>query len=236
MTSTAKQMQLPHEPPARERLLRIGEVVRRLVDEFPDISISKIRYLEDEGLLTPRRTQGGYRLFSEADLERLQTILRLQRDEFLPLRVIKDELDAPGQKERKRRKPTALGAEEETVTLDDLCERAGIDARLAKELEDFGLLAPHGTGSDKRYPESDADVAATCAQLARFGVDPRHLRTFRTAAGREAALLEQLVAPALRARSNERRAQGLHDLQQLAELVGELSSLLFWRDLRELAQ
>ena len=236
MTSTAKQMQLPHEPQARERLLRIGEVVRRLVDEFPDISISKIRYLEDEGLLTPRRTQGGYRLFSEADLERLQTILRLQRDEFLPLRVIKDELDAPGQKERKRRKPTALGSEEETITLDELCERAGIDARLAKELEDFGLLAPHGTGSDKRYPESDADVAATCAQLARFGVDPRHLRTFRTAAGREAALLEQLVAPALRARSNERRAQGLHDLQQLAELVGELSSLLFWRDLRDLAQ
>ena len=98
------------------------------------------------------------------------------------------------------------------------------------------MLAPHGTGSDKRYPESDADVAATCAQLARFGVDPRHLRTFRTAAGREAALLEQLVAPALRARSNERRAQGLHDLQQLAELASELSSLLFWRDLRELAQ
>ena len=166
MTSTAKQMQLAHEPQARERLLRIGEVVRRLVDEFPDISISKIRYLEDEGLLTPRRTQGGYRLFSESDLERLQTILRLQRDEFLPLRVIKDELDAPGQKERKRRKPTALGSEEETITLDDLCERAGIDARLAKELEDFGLLAPHGTASHKRYPESDADVAATCAQLA----------------------------------------------------------------------
>ena len=90
----------------RPRLLTIGAVCERLKGEFPDISISKIRYLEDEGLLTPRRTQGGYRLFSEADLERLQTILRLQRDEFLPLRVIKDELDAPGQKESKRRKPT----------------------------------------------------------------------------------------------------------------------------------
>src|SRR5213595_588928 len=91
--------------PQRERLLRIGEVVRRLRDEFPDISISKIRYLEDEGLLAPRRTQGGYRLFSEADLERLQKILRLQRDEFLPLRVIKDELDAPGVKDRTRKRP-----------------------------------------------------------------------------------------------------------------------------------
>src|SRR6059058_3813450 len=138
MTTAARRQ------PQREKLLRIGEVVRRLGDEFPDISISKIRYLEDEGLLAPRRTQGGYRLFSGADLERLQTILRLQRDEFLPLRVIKDELDAPGQKERKRRKPTALGSEEETITLDELCDRASVDARLAKELEDFGLLAPHG--------------------------------------------------------------------------------------------
>jgi DNA-binding transcriptional MerR regulator len=230
MTSTAPQQQ-------RERLLRIGEVVRRLSEEFPEISISKIRYLEDEGLLTPRRTQGGYRLFSASDLERLQQILRLQRDEFLPLRVIKDELDAPGAKERKRRRATTLGAEdEEEITFDELCERAGISPDLGKELEEFGLLAPHGSGGEKRYPESDTDIAATCAQLARYGVDPRHLRTFRTATGRQASLLEQLVAPALRGRNAERRAQALRDLQQLAELAGELSSLLFWRDLRELAQ
>ena len=235
MTSAARSTAAGRQP-ARERMLRIGEVVRRLTGEFPDISISKIRYLEDEGLLTPRRTQGGYRLFSEEDLERLQTILRLQRDEFLPLRVIRDELDAPGQKERKRRRPAALGQREELIELDELTERAGITAQLAKELEDFGLLAPRGTGAAKRYRDSDIDVASACAQLARYGVDPRHLRTFRTAAGREAALLGQLVSPSLRARSNEKRAQGLQDLQQLAELVGELSSLLFWRDLRDLAQ
>ncbi|HTR33691.1 MAG TPA: MerR family transcriptional regulator [Gaiellaceae bacterium] len=228
MTSTARQ--------PRERLLRIGEVVRRLGAEFPDISISKIRYLEDEGLLQPRRTQGGYRLFSEGDLERLETILRLQRDEFLPLRVIKDELEAHGAVERKRRRPTTLGAAEEAITLDELCDRAGITPELAKELEDFGLLGPHGSGGEKRYPESDVDVAATCAQLARYGVAPRNLRTFRTATGRQAALLEQLVAPALRGRNQERRAQALRDLQQLAELAGELSALLFWRDLRDLAQ
>jgi DNA-binding transcriptional MerR regulator len=228
MTSTAPQQ--------RERLLRIGEVVRRLHEEFPDISISKIRYLEDEGLLTPRRTQGGYRLFSEADVERLEKILRLQRDEFLPLRVIKDELDAPGAMERKRRRPTTLGADEESISFDEVCERAGIAPELGKELEDFGLLAPHGSGADKRYPESDADVAATCAQLVRYGVAPRNLRTVRTATGRQAALLEQLVAPALRGRNAERRAQALRDLQQLAQLAGELSTLLFWRDLRDLAQ
>jgi DNA-binding transcriptional MerR regulator len=232
MTTTAHHHQ---PPPQRERYLRIGEVVRRLRDEFPDISISKVRYLEDEGLITPRRTQGGYRLFSSSDLERLATILRLQRDEFLPLRVIRDELDGPGMKERKRRKPTALGAREDDVTFDELCERSGVTPDLAKELEEYGLLAAHGTGGEKRFPESDIDVAATCAQLTRFGVAPRHLRTFRTAVDREAALLEQLVAPSLRGRNPERRAQGLRDLQQLADLSGELVSLLFWRDLREVA-
>jgi DNA-binding transcriptional MerR regulator len=229
MSTTAAQ------PPQRERLLRIGEVVRRLRDEFPDVSISKIRYLEDEGLLTPRRTRGGYRLFSQDDVVRLQTILRLQRDEFLPLRVIREELDAPGATERKRRRPTGLTAHIEWIDLDELCRRSGATPDLAKELEEFGLLAATGTGSEKRYPETDADVAAACAQLARYGVAPRHLRTFRTAADREAALLEQLVSPELRSRSNERRAAGLRDLQSLAELAQELSSLLFWRDLREVA-
>ncbi len=220
----------------RERLLRIGEVVRRLAEEFPDVSISKIRYLEDEGLIAPRRTQGGYRLFSQDDLERLHTILRLQRDEFLPLRVIRDELDAPGATDRKRRRPTGIAGSEEEITFNELCHRAGVPPDLAKELEDFGLLAATGSGAEKRYLESDADIASACAQLSRYGVAPRHLRTFRTAADREAALLDQLVAPALRSRNPERRAQGLRDLQALAELAQELSTLLFRRNLRESAR
>lgn len=221
---------------ARRQRLTIGAVCEALKSEFPDVSISKIRYLEGEGLLAPQRTEGGYRLFSEDDLERLRTILRLQRDEFLPLRVIRDELDAPGVKERKRRRPAALGTAEDELTFDELCERAGVTPDVAKELEDFGLLSPHGSGAEKRYPESDGDIAAVCAQLMRFGVDARHLRTFRTAAGREATLLDQFVAPVLRSRNPERRAQALRDLQQLADLSVELSTLCFWRDLRELAQ
>jgi len=152
------------------------------------------------------------------------------------LRVIRDELDAPGQKERNRRRPTALGAEEDMIDLDELCERAGIESGLAKELEDFGLLVPQGSAREKRYLESDIDVAATCAQLMRYGVDPRNLRTFRTATGRQAALIEQLVAASLSGRNTERRQTALRDLQQLAELASELSSLLFWRDLRDFAQ
>jgi DNA-binding transcriptional MerR regulator len=222
---------------ASERYLTIGAVCRRLRDDFPDISISKIRYLEDQGLLQPRRTRGGYRLFSEEDLERLATILRLQRDEFLPLRVIREELAAPGTKERaKRRRPVGLTGQEDEVELDDLCERAGVSRELARELEDYGVLAPRGTGADKRYPESDVEIAAAAAQLERFGISPRHLRTFRTAADRETTLLEQLVAPALSSRNPERRAAGMQDLQRLAELSQELSQLLFWRDLRRIAQ
>lgn len=221
--------------PAQERLLTIGAVCRRLKSEFSDISISKIRYLEDQGLLTPRRTRGGYRLFGEDDVERLRTILRLQRDEFLPLRVIRQELSSPGVKERKRRRPVALGEAEEELDLGELCERAGITAELAKELEEFGLLEPRLESGEKRYAEGDAEVALACSKLAHYGIAPRHLRTFRTSADREARLLEALVAPALRARNPERRQAGLDDLQDLGELAQELLQLLFWRDLRRLA-
>ena len=219
----------------RERLIRIGEVVRRLEEEFPDISISKIRFLEDEGLLSPERTRGGYRLFGEHDVERLVTILRLQRDEFLPLRVIRDELAVPGATERKRRRPAALGDRVEPIDFEELCRRSGVRPDLAKELEEFGLLSPSGSGADKRYPEGDVDIAMVCAQLTRFGVDGRHLRTFKTATDREAALLEQLIAPALRSRNAERRAAGLNDLQSVTELAQELVGLLLWRDVREIA-
>lgn len=221
---------------ARERYLTIGAVCGRLTDEFPDISISKIRYLEDQGLLRPRRTRGGYRLFTEEDLERLRTILRLQRDEFLPLRVIREELEAPGAKERsKRRRPQGLQEREDDLDLDELCDRAGVTPDLIRALEEYGLLAPQGSGGGKRYPESDVDVAIACARLERFGITPRHLRTFRMSADRETALLEQLVAPALRSRNPERRAAGVQDLQKLADLAQELSQLLFWRDLRRMA-
>jgi DNA-binding transcriptional MerR regulator len=219
----------------KSRLLTIGTVCGMLKDEFPEISISKIRYLEDQGLLAPRRTQGGYRLFSEEDVERLETILRLQRDEFLPLRVIRQELASPATRDRKRRRTTGLTGDESELDLAELCERAGIDARLARELEDFGLLNPRTAGGQKRYAELDADIAHACGRLARFGIAPRHLRGFRTAADREAGLIEQVAGPALRARNPERRRAGLEDLETLAEVAQQLGQLLFWRALRRVA-
>jgi DNA-binding transcriptional MerR regulator len=220
--------------PTRERLLTIGTVCRRLKAEFKDISISKIRYLEDQGLLTPKRTQGGYRLFSEDDVDTLETILRLQRDEFLPLRVIREEL-AAGAGEKRRRRRAALGEAEEGLDLDMLCDRAGIEPGRARELEDFGLLEPRVERGQRLYSETDVDIAVACDTLARYGIAPRHLRAFRTAADRETGLLDAVVAPALRARTPERRRAGIEDLQAMAESANELSQLLFARNVRRLA-
>jgi DNA-binding transcriptional MerR regulator len=232
MNATPAQTQ-----PRERRLLTIGSVCNDLQAEFPDISISKIRYLEDQGLLAPRRTQSGYRLFSEDDVERLETILRLQRDEFLPLRVIRQELASPSGpgKERRRQRAAGLAGPDEELDLGELCERAAITPELARELEDYGLLQSRREGSEKLYPAGDVDVAIACAKLSRYGISARHLRTFRTSADREAGLLHQLVAPALRSRNPDRREGGVQELEALAELAQELSQLLFWRDLRHLA-
>ncbi len=220
----------------QQRLLTIGTVCRRLQGEFDDISISKIRYLEDQGLLTPRRTQGGYRMYTEDDVEHLATILRLQRDEFLPLRVIRQVIASPeGSQQRRRKLPPALGTPEDEVTLTELVERSGASPDLVRELDEFGLLAPRTGSGEKRFPETDVEVVTLCARLNQYGLAPRNLRAFRTSADRNAALLEQVVAPALRAKNPERRREGLEDLQSLAEIAQELSALLLGRDLRRLS-
>jgi DNA-binding transcriptional MerR regulator len=218
---------------AEERPLTIGAVCRLLREEFPDISISKIRYLEDQGLLAPRRTPGRYRLFEEDDVDRLRTILRLQRDEFLPLRVIRQEL-ATAAKGRRRRTGFA-GTDDDEVELSELCERAGVTPALARQLEEYGLLESRVDGGERLYRQAEVDIAAACAKLARFGIDARHLRSFRSASEREVGLLATSVAPALRSRNPERRQSGVDDLQLLAEVAQELSQLLFWRALRKVA-
>jgi DNA-binding transcriptional MerR regulator len=222
--------------PQENRLLTIGAVCRLLSEEFPDISISKIRYLEDQGLLAPQRTAGRYRLFGEDDVDRLRTILRLQRDEFLPLRVIRQELASSAGKERRRRQGrSGLTGRQDEIELGELCERAAVTPAFARELEEYGLIESRMDGGERVYPEGEAEVAAACAKLARFGIDARHLRSFRTAADREIALLSAIAAPKLRSRNPERREAGLEDLHHLAEQAQELSQLLFWRALRRVA-
>jgi DNA-binding transcriptional MerR regulator len=217
------------------KLLTIGTVCHRLKGEFPDISISKIRYLEDQGLLAPKRTRGGYRVFDEDAVDRLRTILRLQRDEFLPLRVIRQELASPAAGKTRRRRHTGLTGPEEELSQGELVERSGATPQLVRELEEYGLLEARGSGGEKRYAAGDAEIAAVCAQLASYGIGARNLRAFRTAADRQVSLLGQLVGPSLHTRNPERREAALDDLGALAELAQELSQLLSWRSLREVA-
>ena len=211
--------------PSSRRLHTIGAVCARLQPEFPDISISKIRYLEDQGLLTPKRTRGGYRLFSEEDVERLETILRLQRDEFLPLRVIRQELAT-----RRGRRPQAKPARPASAstrarsTSRELCERAGIDVDLARALEEYGLLTPRIEGGRAALPRGRRRHRGRVrAGSPSTGSTPGTCAPSATRPDARPGLLEQLVAPALRSRNPERRKAGLDDLQALAETSQELS-------------
>ncbi len=215
--------------------MTIGAVCALLRQEFDDISISKIRFLEDQKLVTPRRTPGGYRLFSEEDVERLRAILRMQRDEFLPLAVIRQVLSQGSSRRPGRRRPRPPGSEER-ISLEELLEDADADVRFVRELEEFQLLDRRRLGHEKPYTQTDVEIVGLCQRLARYGVAARHLKAFRSAVGREAGLLEQILAPALRSSNPDRREAGLEDLEELAELTSELTHLLLVRDLRELAR
>jgi DNA-binding transcriptional MerR regulator len=224
------------------KALTIGAVCKILSQEFEDISISKIRYLEDQKLLTPRRTPGGYRLYSQADVERLRTILRLQRDEFLPLRVIRQELAAgvepPGQDGRtstaKMRRAVSVDATSTTIDEEEVMEETGAPEQLLRELEDFGIVQPERRDGIRMYDETDVEIVRAATELSRFGVAGRNLRVFRTSADRESALLEQMLGPALRSRSQARRKEAIENLESLAAVCTHLKHLLLVRDLRRL--
>jgi DNA-binding transcriptional MerR regulator len=229
------------------RSLTIGAVCKTLREEFPDISISKIRYLEDQKLLSPSRTRGGYRMYSPADLSRLRTILRLQRDEFLPLRVIRQEL-AAGRSEEDfqgvqseggkagavRRAQLSGGAGGERYSLQELIEYTGAGERLVKELEEYGVIKGEMRDGSRTYDDLEREIVRAVDELTRYGVAARNLRVFRTSADREAALLEQILAPSLRSRNRDRRGEAIEALENLAAVVSHLKHLLLVRDLRKL--
>ena len=236
----------PASEAPRGKPMTIGAVCKALTTEFPDISISKIRYLEDQKLLAPRRTPGGYRLYSQGDVARLRTILRLQRDEFLPLRVIRQEL-AAGRSEaeigaaaaaddgRPRRRPgLAEPGAGSVYSLDDVVEETRADPKLIQELQDYGVIAGQQRGGTVWYDDTEREIVRAVVELARYGVAGRNLRVFRTSADREAALLQQILAPSLRSRNPERRREAVEALENLATVTTHLKHLLLLRDLRKL--
>ena len=238
----------PLEAGKREKSLTIGAVCKALAQEFPDISISKIRYLEDQKLLTPRRTPGGYRLYTQPDVARLRTILRMQRDEFLPLRVIRQELAAgrssdaapvpPGREgARTWRASVSVRASSAALhSLDDVLEETGAEAKLVRELEEYGVVKGEMRGGVRYFDDTEREIIAAVAELARYGVGGRNVRVFRSSADREANLLQQILAPALRSRNPERRKEAVEALENLAAVATHLKHLLLIRDLRKIVR
>jgi DNA-binding transcriptional MerR regulator len=232
--------------------LTIGDVLAHLKVEFPDLTISKIRFLEDQGLVQPERTPSGYRKFSAGDMSRLRYVLSQQRDHYLPLRVIKDQLDAidrglvpPGTStDSPRPAHVAVASIEDNaptaehfrpapaamrLSREDLLNAAGLRADQLSELEQFGLVTKKPAG---QYDDDALAVAKIVAELARFGLEGRHLRAFRTAAEREVGLFSQVVGPMSKQRGGEAKARAEETVRELAALSVRLHAALVQIGLR----
>jgi DNA-binding transcriptional MerR regulator len=225
--------------------LSIGEVLSLLKEEFPDVTISKIRFLESQGLLDPERTPSGYRKFYDTDVERLRWILRQQREHFLPLKVIKGRLqgseegidglegeaegalEAEDIAEAAEVAPDAVDPESTSFTIDELAEVCGVDVHALQELEKFGLIAGQRPMGGIVYYDRDAiGVAQLAAGFLKFGVEARHLRMYKTAAERESAFYEQLVLPMLKQRNPEARRQAVKTVAELMKLGAGLRAAM----------
>lgn len=222
---------------AGHRLMSIGTVLNALREEFPEVTISKIRFLESEGLIDPQRTPSGYRKFSPDDVERLGHVLRMQRDHYLPLKVIREQLDALERGESPALPvpgPSAEPVDGEPLDGDEepTAARLGRDALLAAveadegqlaEWETYGLVTPLADGS---YDADAVTVAALVVELGRFGIEPRHLRAMKAAADREAGLVDQVVAPLRRHRNPQTRTHAEARTKELAGLTSRLHAAL----------
>lgn len=242
MTSAERDTGPVPAGPAGGSVLSIGAVLEALRPDFPDVTISKIRFLESEGLVHPRRTASGYRKFSVDDVSRLRFVLAAQRDRYLPLKVIKEQLDAidsgaspEGASAVRRldamphRGSAPADDGEVRVTREQLLADGGITAATLVELEQHGLVRPGPAG----FYDSDAVlVAHTVRQLVEFGLQPRHLRAFRVAADREVGLLTQVVAPLSRQRDPDARQRADEVMRELAALCVRLHALLVKAGLR----
>ncbi|MFE3634508.1 MerR family transcriptional regulator [Streptomyces cellostaticus] len=220
---------------ATDGLMSIGAVLNALRDEFPEVTISKIRFLESEGLVEPQRTPSGYRKFGPGDVDRLAHVLRMQRDHYLPLRVIREHLDAMergeavqlplvGRQRTGEEPPEPSGAPTVArIGRAELLAAAGIGEDDLAEWQSYGLIAPLEDGV---YDAAAVTVASLVAELGRFGIEPRHLRVMKAAADREAGLVDQVVAPLKRHRNPQTRAHAEARAKELAALTMRLHAAL----------
>jgi DNA-binding transcriptional MerR regulator len=212
--------------------ISIGEVLSLLKREFPDVSISKIRFLETEGLVTPERTPSGYRRFTERDISQLRAVLTLQRDQYLPLKVIREHLDSePADTplvvagSGLRPDDFRAGAGRVRMTRTELAEQVELPEATVAQLESFGLTA------GGHYDEDALAVATVVARLSEFGVEPRHLRSFRVTADRDSGLVEQIATPYSKPRDREAAARAQETIRELAALFVQLHATLLRAEL-----
>ena len=237
---------VPRRDPRHAATMSIGEVLSQLQPDFPDVTHSKLRFLESEGIVEPARSPSGYRKFSPDDVERLRYAMLLQRDRYWPLRRIREHLDAI---ERGAEEPVGGAAGPRPVgtqvdgaesslgrrgpvrlTREELLASSGLTAEQAEQLEGSGLLVRRSGGW---YDDAGLAVAATVAELAAYGIEPRHLRAFRTAADREVGLVEQVVAPLLRQRGPDARARAEESARDIAGLLVRLHAGLLETGIRD---
>jgi DNA-binding transcriptional MerR regulator len=224
----------------------IGEVLVAVKTEFPDITISKIRFLESEGLIEPERTPSGYRKFYAPDVDRLKSILRLQRDEYLPLKVIKERLlsqdagvDADGEPEGlddEEAAPSDEIAEATTglqMSLEEMAAATGVERERITELEGFGIVCSHGPEGARYYDGDDYIVLSIAREFFRHGIEPRHLSMYKHFTDREATFFEALVAPTLRQKNPDARRAAARTLAELSTTSRKFKQALLRTNLRE---
>jgi DNA-binding transcriptional MerR regulator len=223
---------------AAENTLSIGEVLSMLKKDFPDVSISKIRFLETEGLITPSRTQSGYRRFDTHDVSRLRAVLTLQRDQYLPLKVIKEQLDSANEDAGLttpivsgggvRPDDFRPGSGRIRLTRSELSEETNLDESTIIALEKDGLVWANQAG---HFDEDAVQVCVIASKLAVFGVEPRHLRSFRVVANRESGLVEQIATPFSHPRDRDSKARAQQTVRELASLFVQLHAALLRAEL-----
>lgn len=219
--------------------LTIGKVVAALRSEFPDLTISKIRYLEDERIIKPQRSKGGYRKFSQDDLERLRLALRLQKERYLPLHVIKEKLDDWGRGSKTPElenlipEPDSKSShKEETAKIEEAPRFSGLSASQVQDLQDFGLIEPKITEEGRLLNGIDVEIIKLAGGFLEFGIEPRHLKMYDSLTDREITIFQQILGPLLRQKGSEAKRKTQTSLAKLAELSQEMKRLLLEKGLQ----
>jgi DNA-binding transcriptional MerR regulator len=230
--------------PSNRDYLTIGEVVDQLKERYPELSISKVRYYEDEKIINPERTAGGYRKFRKEDVDRLELALRLQKERYLPLNVIRQSLDmmdmgqmTPDIKQlAKNDAQNCDDGGDQPVPIDKAISSIGISPETAKMLESFGLIQPVKTSEGRCYTSTDIKLMVIAREMAKYGIEPRHLRMYTSLAEKESALFQQILLPMTRNKGEDKLDRIKEVLENLSDLSDQLKSHLLQKKVKDYLQ